>query len=61
MKPNNLATEEFTFVRDRLKKLAELLITLDSKNLMEAAFLVGCLHNVCHENSIKFKEYSDVM
>ena len=44
--------EEFRFFRDKLKQIATLHIQTGNEN--EVAFLLGCLHSLAHENSIKF-------
>lgn len=48
------AKDEFIFLRDKLKKIAVLLCSDKLEDKMETAFLVGCLHSICHENSLKF-------
>lgn len=37
--------EEFEFLRNKLEKIATLIIT---NNAAEACFMIGCLHSVCH-------------
>ena len=48
--------EEFAIIRDRLEKVAILLIQNNEHSQIEAAFLVGCLQSICHENVVKFTE-----
>lgn len=50
------ASQEFEFIRNKLENIASLMCT---NNLIEASFMIGCLQNICHENSIKFKEEKD--
>lgn len=40
----------FIFLRDRLKRLARLIITEEK---IEAAFVVGCLYEICNEQVTK--------
>lgn len=49
-------SDEFIFVRDKLEKIARLLVDGDTSNLREASFMIGCLHNVCHQNAITFQD-----
>jgi len=49
-------SEEFEFIRSKLEKIARLLTQMDPNSIVEASFMIGCLHNVCHENSLKYKE-----
>lgn len=51
---NKSPDDEFLLVRDKLKKIATLLVEGNPASTIEAAFLVGCLHNICHQNSILF-------
>ncbi len=46
-------SEEFIFFREKLKKIAQLHIETGSER--EVAFMIGCLHSIAHENSIKFR------
>ena len=47
---------EFEFLREKLQKIAILLVSGESKNLSEAIFMVGCLHSICHQNHSNLKE-----
>ncbi len=44
------AHEEFEFLRDKLKKIANLLLSRNPEDIIESAFMLGCLHSICHEN-----------
>ncbi len=44
-------SDEFVFLRDKLERLASLLV---KGEIVEAAFVVGCLQNICHENAEKY-------
>ncbi len=41
--------KEFIFLREKIKEVANLLTT---DNFKEAAFLLGCLHNICHFHAV---------
>lgn len=56
MMKNNLVAYEFLLIRDKLEKIVRLLVTQEVHDLMESMFLIGCLHNICHENFMKIKE-----
>ena len=56
---NNNCSEEFIFIRDKLKRVASLLITSEKGDVIEAAFMIGTLHTVCHENSIRFHNFKN--
>lgn len=45
--------EEFIFLREKLKEIA---LCLKRNDIVEAAFLVGCLHSICNENITRFEE-----
>ena len=47
------ASNEFIFLRDKLKEIARSLMT---ENYIEASFIIGCLHSVCHENALYFND-----
>jgi len=49
------AHEEFDFLRDRLEKIASLLIKGEPQDIKQASFMVGCLHNVCCMNAMIYK------
>jgi hypothetical protein len=51
------ASEEFAFMRDKLRTIAGLLVKGEEGDIVEAAFMIGCLHNVCCENNIAFMEH----
>jgi len=50
------ASYEFEFLRDRLKKIAHLLL---KEEYIEVSFMLGCLHSICHDNIDHFKEKND--
>jgi hypothetical protein len=50
------ASDEFAFIRDKLRKTASLLVTGEKSDMIEAAFLIGCLHSICCEDAIHFEE-----
>lgn len=50
-------TEEFEFIREKLQRIARLLVDGEKASIVEAAFMIGCLHSVCNENIDKFKDY----
>ncbi len=50
------ACEEFAFMRDKLRTIAGLLVRGEKCDIVEAAFMIGCLHNVCCEDAIAFME-----
>jgi hypothetical protein len=52
----NTPSSEFIFIRDKLEKIARLIVDGEPTNLREAAFMIGCLHNVCHQNVLIFQE-----
>lgn len=47
---------EFEWIRDKLKKLAQLLTTQNQSDIIEASFIIGCLHSICHEHAEKIKK-----
>jgi len=47
---------EFTFIREELKVIGILMVSGTESDKIEAAFKLGCLYNICHEHSIKFKK-----
>jgi hypothetical protein len=47
---------EFTLIREELKTIAILMVSGKESDKIEAALKIGCLHNICHENSLKFKK-----
>lgn len=48
---------EFAFVRDKLEKIALILMQhKDGHDLLEVAFMLGRLQNICHENWVFFKK-----
>lgn len=47
---------EFCFIRDKLKTIASLLTRKDTEYIIEAAFLVGCLHTICAEHAVNFNK-----
>ena len=53
---NKEPAEEFIFIRDKLERIAHLVAHGNENTLREAIFMIGCLHNVCHENSILFQK-----
>ena len=57
---NKNASEEFAFIRDKLEKIASILVQDGEVSLKEACFLIGCLHNICNENSFSFKDKTSV-
>jgi hypothetical protein len=50
------ASEEFVFMRDKLEKIARSLTLGEQCDLIEAAFMIGCLHSVCIQNALDFRE-----
>lgn len=57
MQQRKNVSREFQFVRDKLEKIGALLVESEQgSNLIEIAFMLGCLQNICHENHISFKE-----
>ena len=50
-------SSEFEFIRDKLERIARLLVNGDDSNVIEVSFMIGCLHSVCNENIDKFKDY----
>lgn len=48
-------SEEFEFIRDRLEKMAKILVRGEKADLIEVGFLIGCLHSICHEHAQKLK------
>ena len=50
------SSEEFMFLAQRLDKIARLLVDGNTGNITEAAFLIGCLHSICIQDSIEFQE-----
>ena len=46
-------SEEFTFLSEKLKQLATIMV---SGGYMEAMFMIGCLHSLCVSNSIELSE-----
>lgn len=58
--PPKKASVEFDFVREKLEKVARILVASQESNaLLEVSFIVGCLHNICHENALFFREADD--
>jgi len=55
MTPKQLS-DEYLFLREKLEKIASL-IAGDCK--VEAAFMLGCLHSVCHNHHIEWKNIND--
>jgi hypothetical protein len=41
---------EFIFIRDKLKKIANLLSSDEVSCKLEAMFIIGCLHTICNEH-----------
>ena len=50
------ASDEFVFIRDRLHSIARLLVRGQPSDIVESAFMIGCLHTVCCEDAVLFKE-----
>lgn len=50
------AAEEFEFLTGKLERIARLLVQLDHNSVTEAAFMIGCLHNICCQNAVIFKD-----
>lgn len=51
---------EFEFLRDKLKNIARLIINKDDQ--IEAAFMIGCLHSICHQHCADFyKKHKEFM
>lgn len=53
--PPKTASEEFEFLRTKLESVARLLVKHSEADLIEAGFMIGCLHSICHQNSLDFK------
>jgi hypothetical protein len=53
---NKTPSEEFNFMREKLHKIAQLLTNGTQPDLMEASFMIGCLHTICLENALLFAE-----
>ncbi len=53
-------TYEFNFMRQKLEKIARLLTQNDPSSIIEAAFMIGCLHTVCCENADRFASEEDI-
>lgn len=53
---NEAMALEFEFLREKLKKIAGCLFhgTANPSELIEASFMVGCLHTICHEHCKSF-------
>lgn len=49
-------SQEFSFIRDKLKDIARLMVNKEPEYLIEAAFLVGCLHAVCCQHAGNFSK-----
>ncbi len=47
------AHEEFKYLRDNIKHVASLLI--NDKDYIQASFMLGNLHAICHENVRHFE------
>jgi hypothetical protein len=54
------ASDEFLFLRDKLEKIARMLIDGTPEMIREASFSVGCLHNICHDNITRFINEKEV-
>lgn len=52
-------SDEFVFLRDKIEKIGRLLIKGSSGDLIEASFMLGCLHSICDEDAIKFIGYGE--
>lgn len=51
---------EFQFVRDKIETISRLLLNDGvGSSLLEVAFMLGCLQNICHENWMFFKKDDD--
>ena len=51
------ASQEFEFLRDKLENVAKVFMEIDSRaSLVEVAFTLGCLQNICNDNYLFFKE-----
>lgn len=50
------ASSEFMFLRDKLQKISLLIVNNEINDTIEAAFMLGCLHTVCHENIALFAD-----
>lgn len=51
----NSASNEFEFIRHRLERVARLLTQMDPNSIVEASFVIGCLHTICSQNAIAFQ------
>jgi hypothetical protein len=50
-------SEEFEFIRIKLEKVGRALVNGEQADLIEAAFMVGCLHTVCCHNVERFRDH----
>jgi hypothetical protein len=47
---NEKMAYEFEFLREKIKQISRLLINHNTGDLIEAAFMAGCLHSICHQH-----------
>ena len=47
--------EEFEFLRDEIKQIADILVSDGQPGVTRAAFELGCLHSICHVHASRFK------
>jgi hypothetical protein len=53
---DKIASEEFLLIKNRLERIAALLVRLDNPSIVEVGFMIGCLHNICEQNAITFQD-----
>ena len=56
MQPDKSVQQEFIFIRDKLQTIASLLLDNEKNSLVHAFFILGCLHEICHQNSMIFQD-----
>jgi hypothetical protein len=54
MLSKKFASKEFSFIGNKLQQIARLLIDNKEDYRIEAAFIIGCLHTICHDHSKQF-------
>lgn len=48
---------EFEFLMSKLVSIGKLLVVKDDHSIIEAAFMIGCLHSICDQNARDFSKY----
>jgi hypothetical protein len=49
--------DEFKFLREKIEKVCTLMI---QGSHSEAAFMLGCLHSICHNHSLGWKHVNNM-